>query len=93
MGFLIGTPVPAVRDGSSHTLRAVLEGEALAVWADGELVWEGSLPPQLLDFDGPVGLRTDNAAVELEYTVGGRWTLIRQRPEGRDAPAWEMDRR
>jgi len=64
-------PVATVRVGSSHTLRAILHGEALAVWADGVLAWEGFLPATLLDFDGPVGLRTDNAAVELEYFVGG----------------------
>ena len=64
-------PVAAVRGGSSHTLRAVLQGETLTVWADGVLVWEGSVPPKLLDFDGPVGLRTDNAALELDYSAGG----------------------
>lgn len=63
-------PVRAVRVGSSHTLRAVLEGGELTVWADGTLAWEGSLPSNLVDFDGPVGLRTDNVAVELEYFVG-----------------------
>ena len=62
-------PVAAVRAGSAHTLRAVLQAETLAVWADGLLAWEGSLPPKLLDFDGPVGLRTDNAAFELEFFV------------------------
>lgn len=63
-------PVGAVRVGSSHALRAVLEGGELTVWADGTLAWEGSLPSNLVDFDGPVGLRTDNVAVELEYFVG-----------------------
>ena len=66
-----GAPVTAaMRVGSSHALRAVLKGEELTVWADGALVWEGLLPSNLLDFDGPVGLRTDNVAVELEYSVG-----------------------
>ncbi len=35
------------------------------------MAWEGQLPPALLDFDGPVGLRIDNVHVELEYYVGG----------------------
>ena len=64
-------PAVAVRAGSSHTLRAVLKGAELTIWADGALVWVGSLPANLLDFEGPVGLRTDNVAVELEYFVGG----------------------
>ena len=63
--------VAAVQPGSSHTLRTILQVDALTVWADGVLVWEGSLPPDLLDFDGPVGFRTDNVVVELEYSVGG----------------------
>lgn len=66
-----GGPVAAVGVGSSHALRAVLEGEELHVWADSALVWEGFLPSNLLDFDGPVGLRTDNVALELEYSAGG----------------------
>jgi hypothetical protein len=34
------------------------------------LAWEGALPATLLDFDGPVGLRSDNAAFELAYSAG-----------------------
>lgn len=59
-----------VRIGSSHTLRAVLLNDTLTVWADGVVAWEGALPATLLDFDGPVGLRSDNAAFELAYFAG-----------------------
>ncbi len=39
--------------------------------ANGTVVWEGTLAPGTVDFDGPVGLGTDNARFELEYFVGG----------------------
>src|SRR5262249_14190434 len=41
-------PVASVPVWSSHKLRAILEGDELAVWADGVLAWEGVLPSTLL---------------------------------------------
>ena len=64
------SPVPLLRPGESHTLRAEMNGQQLRVWADNALVWEGSLGPEALQFDGPVGIRSDNAKLELELQAG-----------------------
>jgi hypothetical protein len=64
------TPVPTVEPGSWHSMRAALGEGALTVWSDGAVVWEGALPVNLIDFDGPVGVRSDNARFEIEYLVG-----------------------
>ncbi|MBZ4421236.1 hypothetical protein K8638_32805 [Myxococcus sp. RHST-1-4] len=59
----VAVPAP----GTSHTLRAVLDGGTLRVWADGELAWEGDLPEEALALDGPVGLRSDNVRLALRF--------------------------
>jgi hypothetical protein len=59
--------LPQVRVGETHALRARLNGEELAVFADGRPVWTGSVGDGVFGIDGPVGLRTDNARFELEY--------------------------
>ena len=53
--------------GEIHTLRAELDGTALTLVADGRVVWEGPVGSAIAEFDGPVGLRTDNARFELKY--------------------------
>jgi hypothetical protein len=60
-------PLPRVETGSAHRLRAELRGRELRVFADGLPVWEGALGAEIEKFDGPVGLRTDNVRVELQY--------------------------
>lgn len=50
--------LPRLEEGARHLLRARLVGRVLRVWVDGSLVWEGEVGP--LDFDGPVGVRSDN---------------------------------
>jgi hypothetical protein len=63
-------PVPVLRSGETHTLRAEMNGDELRVFADNSLVWEGPLGPDALTFDGPVGIRSDNAHLQLElHTV------------------------
>jgi hypothetical protein len=59
-------PVPVLRSGETHTLRAEMNGDELRVFADNSLVWEGPLGPDALAFDGPVGIRSDNARLQLE---------------------------
>ena len=59
-------PVPVLRPGEPHTLRAEMRGDELRVFVDNALVWEGPLGPDALAFDGPVGIRSDNAHLELE---------------------------
>lgn len=70
-------PVPALRSGDTHTLRAEMNGDELHVFADNSLVWEGPLGPDALLFDGPVGIRSDNAHLQLELRTA---PLPSQRP-------------
>jgi hypothetical protein len=62
-------PVPVVRSGETHDLRAEMNGDALKVFADSSLVWEGALGPEVLSLTGPVGIRSDNARLQLELRV------------------------
>jgi hypothetical protein len=64
------TPVPVLRPGASHTLRAEMNGDEMKVFADNSLVWEGSVGPDALRFDGPVGMRSDNARLQIELRAG-----------------------
>lgn len=59
------TPVAAPQIGTTHRLAAALDGTALHVFVDGNLVWDGELGRETLDFDGPVGIRSDNSRLEL----------------------------
>jgi hypothetical protein len=63
--------IPPIVPGASRTLQAELRTRDLTVRVDGAIVWDGTLPPEIADFDGPVGLRSDNARFEFEYFVGG----------------------
>jgi hypothetical protein len=65
-----GKPVPALRPGSAHTLRAEMNGAEMRVFADNALVWEGSVGAEALSFDGPIGMRSDNARLQLEFRAG-----------------------
>ena len=55
-----GEPVPSIRVGETHSLRAELNGETLRVFADGRLAWEGAVGEEARAFNGPIGVRTDN---------------------------------
>ncbi len=61
-----GKPLPALHSGEAHSLRAELSGEQLRVLADTVLVWEGALGPETMAFDGPVGIRSDNARLQIQ---------------------------
>jgi hypothetical protein len=58
--------VPTLQPGTRHTLRAEISGQELIVLADGVPVWEGDLGPDALAIAGPVGVRSDNVALDLE---------------------------
>jgi hypothetical protein len=64
------TPVPVLNPGDTHTLRAEMNGAELRVFADKSLVWEGSVGPEALTFDGPVGIRSDNARLQIDLETG-----------------------
>jgi len=65
---LRAAPIPDIKPGDSHVLRAELQGDtdALRVFTDDALVWEGALGPTALEFDGPAGLRTDTVRLEAD---------------------------
>jgi hypothetical protein len=58
--------LPKIKSGSSHSLRAIMDGSTMRVYADQKLVWEGDVGASALTFDGPVGIRTDNGRFEFE---------------------------
>jgi len=58
--------VPMLRSGDTHDLRAEMNGDAIKVFADNVLVWEGSVGPEAVSFVGPVGIRSDNARLQVE---------------------------
>lgn len=59
-------PVPTLSSGATHVLRAEMNGAEMRVFADNSLVWEGSVGPDALAFDGPVGFRSDNARLQID---------------------------
>jgi hypothetical protein len=61
-----GSQPPPVVAGSSHTLRAELQGAVLRVTADGLLAWKATLPADAFAFDGPAGVRSDNGEFDFE---------------------------
>jgi len=65
-----GAPVPVLRAVETHGLRAEMKGDQMRVFADGVLVWEGSVGPEAMAFDGPVGMRSDNARLQIEFRAG-----------------------
>lgn len=62
--------IPALRSGDTHTLAAEMDGIEMKAFIDNALVWEGSVGPEALGFDGPVGIRSDNARLQLEISSG-----------------------
>ena len=65
-----GAPLPPLRAGDSHSLRAEMNGEQLRIFADERVVWEGSVEGEVRGLEGPVGIRSDNAKLELQLEVG-----------------------
>ena len=63
-------PVPVLRPGVTHTLRAQLNEAEMRVYADNNLVWEGNVGSLGGRLDGPVGIRSDNAKLEIELRAG-----------------------
>jgi len=63
-------PVPTLSSGDTHVLRAEMSGAEMQVFADNSRVWEGSVGPDALAFDGPVGIRSDNARLQIDFRTG-----------------------
>jgi len=62
--------VPLLRPRDTHTLRGEMNGEEMKVLVDGAVVWEGSVGKEAVAFAGPVGMRSDNARLEIELQAG-----------------------
>jgi len=58
--------LPRLHPGETHTLRAEMKAAEMAVFVDDTEVWEGNVGSEALSFNGPVGIRSDNARLELE---------------------------
>ncbi len=63
-------PVPDVRPGETHSLRAELNGDEMRVFVDNREAWEGSIGPEAQDLSGPVGIRSDNVRLTLDLKAG-----------------------
>jgi hypothetical protein len=83
---LHSSPLPALRSGEPHTLRAEMNGADTKVFADESLVWAGSVPADALVFEGPVGMRSDNTHLELNLQTG---QPMQQPPPGCRGPESE----
>jgi hypothetical protein len=59
-----------VAPGEEHSLRAELHDSRLTVIADGKVAWSGDLSQRVFEFDGPVGLRSDNARFNFVFLAG-----------------------
>lgn len=47
-----------------------MNGAEIMVFIENSLVWEGSVGPDALAFDGPVGIRSDNARLQIDLRAG-----------------------
>ena len=61
--------VPAFAVGDEHVLAAAIDGDTLTVTLDGAVAWQGDLPPEARELDGPAGFRSDNVAYDAELRV------------------------
>jgi hypothetical protein len=68
-------PVQTVRAGERHQLRASVVGQQLEILTDGVPSWVGTLPASAFEFDGPVGLRSDNGEFDVEMRAPESETL------------------
>ncbi len=56
---------PPVHVDQPHVLSASMRGSNLSVTADNRVASQGDLGPVALEFDGPVGVRSDNARLRF----------------------------
>jgi len=63
-------PVPLLRSGDGHWLRAEMHGALLRVSVDDATVWDGQVGKEIVELNGPVGIRSDNTRLEIELQAG-----------------------
>jgi hypothetical protein len=59
-----------LKAGQTRRLVASMNGDEMKVFVDGSPVWEGSLGPDVILLEGPVGIRSDNARLLVELRAG-----------------------
>lgn len=64
------SPVPRLRAGESHTLRAEMKKEELRVFVDDHEVWAGDVGADAASLVGQVGIRSDNARLAFDLKAG-----------------------
>ena len=62
-------PVPQLKPGDTHSLRAQIAAEELRVLVDDKVVWRGHLASDVAGLSGPVGVRTDNVHSSFELGI------------------------
>lgn len=62
-------PIPNWAVGQTHVLSATITGSKLKAYADDKEVWSGDLGAAVLGFDGPVGLRSDDARFRFQLST------------------------
>ena len=78
-------PVPSIGVGSSHVLRAEMNGDTLQVFADDVPVWEGALGAEAAALAGPIGVRSDNVRLEAELSGAASGSVRACVPGGPEA--------
>jgi len=76
--------IPKVAVGDRHALTASIVNDRLYVLVDGSCVWEGALPADALSLKGTIGMRADNAQLDLELmpVAGAARSLGTLEPHG-----------
>jgi len=64
------SPVPRLKTGESHNLRAEMKKEGLKIFVDSQEVWDGDVGADAAALQGPVGIRSDNVRLEFDLKAG-----------------------
>lgn len=80
------TSVPSLAPGQTHTLSAEMNGAELTVFVDNSPAWEGNVGLEAMSSHGPMGIRSDNARLDLELRTKVRESHGGQNPTCRAGP-------
>jgi len=63
-------PIPKLRPGDAHTLRAELTPTTMNIYIDDMLAWQGPLGTDVQKWNERVGIRSDNVRVQFDIRTG-----------------------